>query len=122
MKNKITLLFTALLSLFAISVFAHDNQKQESVYGVSFYQNSVEVIVKSNGCTKTKDFRLEELNRGDHILLNIIRINPDRCRAMSRPLKITLPINANQQKYYAISNSFVASKLLKKQQRTNGEK
>ena len=110
MKNKIIILHTALISFGAFSVFAHNTGKQEALYGVTFFENSIEIIVKSNGCTKAQDFRLEMLNGSDHTLLNIIRTKPDRCRKMSKPMRIILPLHTNQQNHYKINNSFVINK------------
>ncbi len=123
MKNKIIIILTSLLSLSAISVFAHNTEKQEVLYGVSFYENSIDVIVKSNGCTKARDFRLEELKGQNHTLLNVIRIKADRCRAMSKPVMISFPLKSKQQTFFKINNSFVSGRLnikLKKTQRSIG--
>ena len=110
MKNRIIIILTTLISFGALSVFAHNTEKQESLYGVSFFEKNIEIIVKSNGCTKPEDFRLDMLNGGDHTLLNIVRIKPDRCKRMPKLMAITLPFSAKQQQHYKINNSFAVSK------------
>jgi len=121
MKNKIAIIFATTLSLLALSVFAHNTEKQESLYGVNIYKNQIEIIVKNNGCTKAQDFRLEQLHAGNHILLNIVRIKPDKCRAMTRPMRISLPLNANKVSYYKINNHLMRSNILSKMQKSTGE-
>ena len=115
MKNKISIGLTALISLGAFSVFAHNTEKQEALYGVSFLQNSIEVNVKSNGCTKAQDFRLDILKGEDRTLINVVRIEPDRCRRMSKLMSIGLPLHTKQQVHYKINNSFAISKTRIKQ-------
>ena len=121
MKNKITILLTTTLSLLAVSVFAHNTEKQEPLYGATMFKNHIEIIVKSNGCTKAEDFRLEQLHAGNYILLNIVRIKPDRCRAMTRPMNISLPLNANKISYYKINNHLTSSNILSKRQTSSGD-
>ena len=122
MKNKNIIILMSLSLFVTVAAFAHNKDKQEGLYGFSINNNHIEIIVKNNGCTKPQDFRLDELDMGDYVLLNVVRTKPDRCRAMSRPMTINLAIKAKHHSDYKINNSFVRNNLLRKSKGTVGEK
>ncbi len=111
MKNKIIILLISLSSFAAIAVFAHTKSIQEGLYSASIHENRIEIIVKNNGCTKAQDFRLDEFNTGEYVLLNVVRTKPDLCRAMSRPMTVNIAIKAwGKNNHYKIKNSFITNK------------
>jgi len=104
----------ALGGLLSFSAIAHNTATLEPLYGLTMHQNSITVIVKSNGCTKAEHFTVDQLQASDYTQINVMRQKPDRCRAMSRLMMVTLALKDNAKDSYRINNGFVLSGDLKK--------
>lgn len=54
----------------------------EVLQGFEYKQNEITIIVRSGGCTKKSDFRVEHNVVGDFVMISFYRIIADNCRAM----------------------------------------
>ena len=73
--------------------------KLETLYGMNINEKNIVVKVYSFGCTKAKDFSVEE--QGDE--LSIVRIKIDRCRKMPELVSIRLPFHKQLNDYQVLN-------------------
>lgn len=107
MFKKVIFFMVALCSLSACYVVANDdNGELEQLYGVSFEKQLV-VQVKSTGCTKAEHFDVKVEQKGEHNVLSIMRIRPDRCRAMPKVIELALAFPDEAKAPFALANLFV---------------
>lgn len=104
-KNTVSAILIIIASIGYYS-FAHDLSKSEPLYGVSFSENTIEIKVKSTGCTKAADFKIDAIRDSQEYVLSIYRIKKDRCRARSRFISINLELAAPEGLPLRISNLF----------------
>lgn len=84
MKSIIALiLVVSSLSAFADGFVFSNVPRVETIYSLSFANNSVQIQVESNGCTSEDDFLIQKyLDPSDGVVrLLFIRSRPDFCRA-----------------------------------------
>jgi len=98
-----TLVIVASMSYYS---FAHDISKLESLHGISFSENAIEIKVKSTGCTKAQDFRIDAVKNSLEYELRIYRIKKDRCRAMTRIVSINLELELQEDFSFRVANPF----------------
>ena len=92
------------IASFCYFSFAADIAKPEPLYGLSFSENGINIMVKSNGCTKSTDFRVDVQSANQVSVLNIYRIKKDRCRKMTRVIAVNLELIAPYSGPYQLSN------------------
>ncbi len=73
----------------------------EALYGIDINKNSIEIKVRSFGCTKAKNFSIENSENG----LSIYRTKRDVCKRMPSVVLISLPFE-KQESSYRVLNSF----------------
>jgi hypothetical protein len=81
------------------SLQAQKPLKLESLYGVKINEKSIVIKVYSFGCTKAKDFSIEEKSGS----LNIVRVKIDRCRKMPELVTLRLPFNKLLDNYQVLN-------------------
>lgn len=104
-KNIVSAILVIIASISYYS-FAHDLSKSEPLYGVSFAENAIEIKVKSTGCTKAEDFRVDIVREDQEYVLSIYRIKKDRCRARSRLIPINLGLRTQEDLPLRVANLF----------------
>ena len=77
------------------SLQANKPIKLAALYGVNINENSIVIKVYSFGCTKAKDFSIEEESGS----LSIIRVKRDRCRKMPELISVRLPFHKQLDDY-----------------------
>ncbi len=97
------LIITMMLSLMACStqLQAEKPAVLEALYGIDINKNSIEIKVRSFGCTKAKHFSIENSENG----LSINRIKRDYCKKMPSVVLISLPFE-KQESSYRVLNPF----------------
>mgnify|MGYP000704682630 CR=1 FL=1 len=75
----------------------------ERLHSLTFSATSLDIQVKSFGCTKAEDFRVQTDNNNE---LTIIRKKADRCRAMPRIIDLQLPLPELAEGDVYIKNAF----------------
>ncbi len=97
------LLFIVILMISVVacstSLQAQNPTKLETLYGININDKSIVVKVYSFGCTKAKDFSIEEQNGA----LSIVRIKIDRCRKMPELISIRLPFHKQLDDYQILN-------------------
>lgn len=98
-KTKLLMVVVAaLLTLSACAAQGPKIENLETIYGVSMHPEHLDIVVKSNGCTKAKHFKLERVS-SDKVegvtvhQLALHRIKPDGCRKRSEPKRIRLNLS-----------------------------
>lgn len=109
---KLCLIITLIMSVMACSTSlqAEKSIKLETLYGINIKAKSIMVKVYSFGCTKAKDFTIEEQSGA----LSIVRTKIDRCRKMPELVSIRLPFH-KQLNDYQVLNPIKKSKPKHKQ-------
>lgn len=94
---------TMMLSLMACSIQlqAENPLVLEALYGIDINKNSIEIKVRSFGCTKAKHFSIEDNASG----LSIYRIQRDVCKRMPSIVSISLPFK-KEAGSYRVANPF----------------
>ena len=105
-KNLLLLLFTA---IFTMNSLAKDNDTQEQLYGIQFNKNSMNINVKSTGCTKPAHFTIKTQAHKERTQLEIIRHKADRCRAMPKVISIQLELPKDSKPPFHLVNTFTPS-------------
>ena len=77
----------ALICLMSMNTLA-SGEHLEALYGISRYENTIKVKVRSYGCTRASSFAINTTEKG----LAIVRIKPDNCRRMPHVIEVTLPL------------------------------
>lgn len=98
---KLFLIITLMLSVMACSTSLQAQKpiKLEALYGININENSIVVKVYSFGCTKAKDFSIEEQDGA----LSIVRAKMDRCRKMPELVSIRLPFHKQLNDYQVLN-------------------
>ena len=98
---KLIVSFSALIILISACSFQAQSQSQptdkaqtpETVYGIQVLENTIQFKVKSNGCTKSKDFALSyKVTQSNAFEIELLRNKPDFCRKRSSVMTIKTPL------------------------------
>lgn len=87
----------ALLTLSACAAQGTKPEALETIYGLSVFPQHLDLVVKSNGCTKAEHFKLErvKLSKVKGVTrhqLALHRVKPDGCRKRSEAKRIRLAL------------------------------
>lgn len=98
---KLFFIVTLMMSVMACSTSlqAKKNIKLETLYGININEKSIVVKVYSFGCTKAKDFTIEEQDGA----LSIVRVKIDRCRKMPELVSMRLPFHKQLNNYQVLN-------------------
>jgi len=122
---KLTLIFWFAIFLPACAVEPKPENKNiieipeglvETLYGVDIKADSLWFLVKSNGCTTAKSFRLvtEKLVDGQ-VSVTLKRERRDLCRGLTRLVGIDVPYKHVANTQVVITNPFSMKPIRKKQ-------
>lgn len=75
----------------------------EVLNGIQVTEQSVTIIVESNGCTQKEDF-IAVLSKAEPPEVTFIRLQPDLCRAAPRPLPIKFTLEEIGAKMFTVAN------------------
>lgn len=81
------LLVSAALSV-AVVACATERGAAEDIIQSSVMNRSLSVTIVSTGCTRPQDldFVIERPSRGNEAIVTVVRVKPDLCRAMPKPV------------------------------------
>lgn len=113
MFKKMIFFVITLCGLSACYVVADDESGKLEVLSGAVFDDQLTVQVKSNGCTKAEHFEVSSEERDGEHVLSIMRIRPDRCRAMPRVIELQLPLPENIQSPFRLENPFRIESVLK---------
>jgi len=109
MLNKLKIAILLGGSLLMNNVFTHPAEELEPLYAAQLFAQELVIKVSSNGCTRAKNFIVEQIKDGDTVQLRIQRQQADQCRAMPRIIEISLPFSASKNIHYYIANPWLFS-------------
>lgn len=106
-------LFVLISSITACSQHASSpSTKAEPLYGIKTHPQKVELWVRSNGCTKSRDFHVELTKNGDKQWLEAVRKKPDLCRKKTSivKIKLALPTSLSNNRVFWMNPTGIPSK------------
>lgn len=113
-KQGISILLSATLLIIATQLIAQTvdmqadkNTTLEPLQGLQMKQNGLIIKVKSQGCTRAKDFHIDAQKQQGVTQLSIMRHKPDRCRAMPRQVLLVLSFELEANTHYSVRNDFM---------------
>ena len=77
----------------------------EPLHGLNLTEGYCTIVVTSTGCTKKEDF-VSILQKSEPPVVTFIRLEPDFCRAASRPYLIKFSVEEIGAKEFTVSNLF----------------
>ncbi len=98
---RVLFIVTMMLSLMACStqLQAEKPAVLETLYGIDINKESIEIKVRSFGCTKAKHFSIENGTSG----LSIYRTQRDVCKRMPSIVSISLPFKKEAGSYRVVN-------------------
>jgi len=112
LKKALSRLALGLATLFfaAVAVFCATAPTAlaatiEPLHGIQVTEGYVTILVTSTGCTKKEDF-ISILEKSQPPIATFIRLEPDFCRAASRPVPIRFTLEEVGAKEFTVANLF----------------